>query len=127
MSLSFDVPPEIIAALFNRNLTLNYSVQFGGFLPQYSPERVIKVLGPQLTSPDIEEATAGELNLKTFTANATGLVPIWEYAAEGQCCWMWVTGVRLDDSPYRFDILMDEPLTARWLREGLMRPSYGQN
>ncbi|WKC48464.1 hypothetical protein [Pseudomonas veronii] len=122
VSLSFDVPPEIIAALFNRNLTLNYSVQFGGFLPQYSPERVIKVLGPQLTSPDIEEATAGELNLKTFTANATGLVPIWEYAAEGQCCWMWVTGVRLDDSPYRFDILMDEPLTARWLREGVDAP-----
>ncbi|MCP1507978.1 hypothetical protein MOQ67_22370 [Pseudomonas sp. LY-1] len=118
-SLSFDLAPDIIAALFNQTMTLNYSVQFNNNLPRFSPDRAIKVLSPQLTTPSIEEATAGEVDLTTFEGNATGLVPIWDYAVQGQCCWMWVSGMSADDSPYQFDILRDEPLTAQWLRGGV--------
>ncbi|MBT9300752.1 carbohydrate binding domain-containing protein [Pseudomonas sp. TAE6080] len=118
-SLSFEVAPEIIAALFNKTMTLKYSLQFDSYQPQYSPDRVIKVLGPQLSTPGIEQATGPVVDLNTFSGNATGLVPVWNYAAEGQCCWMWLTGMLADGSPYRFDVLMGEPLTAHWLANGV--------
>ncbi len=121
-SLSFEVAPEIIAALFNKTLRLKYSLQFDSYQPQYSHDREIKVLGPQLSTPDIEQATGQVVDLNTFSGNATGLVPVWNYAAEGQCCWMWLTGVLADGNPYRFDVLMDEPLTAHWLANGVDTP-----
>ncbi|PRA31510.1 hypothetical protein CQZ99_00880 [Pseudomonas poae] len=121
-SLSFDVAPEIIAALFNKTLKLSYNVQFNQNPSQDSPEREIKVLAPQLTRPGIEQATGNTLDLNNFSGNATGVVPIWDYAAEGQCCWMWVEGVLEGGSPYRFDVLMDEPLTADWLAGGVDTP-----
>lgn len=121
-SLSFDVAPDIIAALFNKTLTLNYSIQFGNYVPQYSPERAIEVLAPRLTVPGIEQATGTTLDLNNFKGEATGVVPIWDYAAQGQCCWMWVSGTLEGASPYRFDVLMDEPLTAEWLANGVDTP-----
>ncbi|MGY2364303.1 hypothetical protein ACW9IO_17275 [Pseudomonas azotoformans] len=122
VSLSFDVAPEVFAALFNETLTLIYSVQFNNYLPQNSPECVIKVLGPQLTRPCIEQATGRTLDLKTFTDDATVLVPIWHYAAVGQCVWVWIIGTLEDGSAYQFSVLMDEPLTADWLTNGVEAP-----
>nr|WP_314561317.1 carbohydrate binding domain-containing protein [uncultured Pseudomonas sp.] len=122
VSLSFDVSPEIFAALFCQQLTLIYSVQFNNHLPQNSPERVIQVLGPQLTKLCIEQATGHTLDLKTFSDDATVLVPIWDYAAVGQCVWVWISGTLEDGSPYQFFILMDEPLTAGWITNGVDAP-----
>ncbi|WP_300632492.1 hypothetical protein [Pseudomonas sp.] len=121
-SLSFDVAPHIIAALFNKTMVLNYSVQFSDYQPQSSLPRPVKVLAPQLTLPCIEEATVGIVDLNTFTGNATGVVPIWDYAQEGECCWMWVSGTCEDGSDYRFDVLRDQPLTAQWLANGVNAP-----
>jgi len=118
-SLSFDVAPDLFAALFNQTLTLDYSLQFNHYAPQRSPERVVKVLGPQLTTPDIEEVTSGVLDLNTFHGDATALVPIWDYAKEGACCWMWITGVLEDGSAHGFDVLVSEPLTTAWLADGV--------
>lgn len=121
-SLSFDVAPHVIAALFNKTMVLNYSVQFNDYQPQSSPPRPVKVLAPQLTLACIEEATVGIVDLNTFSGNATGVVPIWDYAQEGECCWMWVSGTREDGSDYRFDVLRDQPLTAQWLANGVNAP-----
>ena len=121
-SLSFDVAPEIFAALFCETLTLIYSVQFNNYLPQNSPECVIQVLAPQLTRTSIEQATGRVLDLETFKDDATVLLPIWDYAAVGQCVWVWITGTLEDGSPYRFSILMDEPLTLDWLTNGVDAP-----
>ncbi|WP_256657091.1 MULTISPECIES: hypothetical protein [unclassified Pseudomonas] len=121
-SLSFDVAPEIIATLFNKTLTLKYSLQFNNYEPQHSPDRVIKVLAPQLTRPGIEEATGNKVDLNTFSDDATGVVPIWDYAIERNCCWMWVTGTLEDGSAYKFDVLEGKPLTAAWLHDGVDTP-----
>lgn len=121
-NLSFDVAPDIIAALFNKTLTLNYSLRFNSYEPQYSPERLIKVLAPHLTRPGIEQATGNTLDLNNFSGNATGVVPAWNYAAEKQCCWMWVTGTLEDGSDYCFYVLEGVPLKAAWLHDGVDTP-----
>src|SRR5690606_28626817 len=53
-SLSFDVLPEVFAALFNKTLTLSYTLQFNNYAPHSSPQRDIAVLAPQVPRPDIE-------------------------------------------------------------------------
>ena len=118
-SLSFEVAPEIIAALFNKTLTLNYSVQFNSFEPQYSPEQVIKVLAPSLTAPDIEEATHGKLNLNIFSEDATALASLGDYAAFAKYVWIWITGEHDDESEFRFDILTGAPATDDWKAKGV--------
>lgn len=118
-SLSFNVAPSFIAASFNKSLTLDYTVQLNNQAPQPSPDHVVKVLAPQLTKPSIEEATGNTLALKTFSGDATAYVPIWDYAAVGQCVWVWITGTLENGGPYLFYILMDERLTADWLANGV--------
>ncbi|AZE95713.1 hypothetical protein C4J96_3614 [Pseudomonas orientalis] len=116
--LSFDVSREIFPALFCQNLTLTYSVQFNKDDPQNSPERVIRVLAPRLPLPCIEEATLGIVDL---IFSVTGVVPVWDYAKEGECCWMWVSGTREGGIAYRFDVLLGQPLTAEWLTNGVKK------
>lgn len=122
VSLSFDVAPEIFAALFCQQLTLIYSVQSDNGLPQNSPECVIQVLAPQLTGQCIEEATGKILALTSFEGDATLLVPAWDYAAVGQCVWAWITGMQEDGTPYHLSLLLGEPLTAGWLTNGVDAP-----
>ena len=121
-SLSFDVAPHTIAALFNKTMVLNYSVQFNHYQPQSSPDRPVQVLAPRLTLPCIEEATVGIVDLNIFSGNATAVVPVWDYAKEDEWCWMWVIGTREDGSNYRFDVLQDRPLPAQWLANGVDTP-----
>lgn len=118
-SLSFDIVPAIIAGSFNNSLTLDYTLQFNDYVPQTSPERVVKVLAPTLTKPCIEQATGNTLALTTFEGDATAWVPAWDYAAVGQCVWAWITGTLADGSPYLLSLLMGEPLTADWLTHGV--------
>lgn len=121
-SLSFDVAPHIVAALFNKTMVLNYSVKFNHYQLQYSLDREVQVLAPQLTLPCIEEATAGIVDLNTFKDDPSGVVPIWDYANECECCWMWGVGIREDGTVHRFDVLRDAPLTAQWLVNGVNTP-----
>lgn len=121
-SLSFDVPPKVFAALFNKTLILDYTLQFNNYAPQPSPQRDIDVLAPQLPRPDIEQATAGTVDLSTFVGDAAGIVPIFDFAAEDQCCWMWVSGKLENGSVYQFDVLVDESLTADWVEKGVNTP-----
>ncbi|NWD82940.1 hypothetical protein HX891_21375 [Pseudomonas reactans] len=118
----FNLPAWIIAAFFEKTLKLTFSVQFGSNPAQTSPEREVKVLAPKLTTPFIEQATGGTLSLKTFSDDATACVPIWDYAAVGQCVWVWITGTLEDGGTYLFYILMDEPLTSPWLANGIDAP-----
>ncbi|AZE56544.1 hypothetical protein C4K03_4406 [Pseudomonas synxantha] len=122
-NLLFDVAPDIIAALFNNTLTLNYSLRFNSYEPQYSPDRVVKVLAPQLTRPGIEQATGNTVDLNTFSDDATGVVPIWDFAKERDCCWMKIIGTLEDGSAYEFDVWEGgKPLTAAWLSDGVDTP-----
>jgi hypothetical protein len=119
LSLSFNVPAEIFAALFCQKLTLIYSVQLNNSPPQHSPECVIQVLSPQLTTPCIEQATGRTLDLTTFEDDATVLVPVWDYAELGQSVWVWITGTQEDGSSFQCSVLTDEPLLPDWLTSGV--------
>jgi hypothetical protein len=122
-SLVFAVPPSAIRANFDQAITLAYNVTRCDGSHWSSPERRVKVLGiTGLPKPGIEQATGNKVDLKTFGDDATAVVPIWHYAMEQDCCWIWVTGTLEDGSPYRFYILEGEPLTADWLRDGVDTP-----
>jgi hypothetical protein len=122
-SLVFLVPPSAISANFGKPVTASYTVSFNGLGPWSSPAFTATVLEPtEFPKPYIEEVTAGVLDLHTFNGDATAIVPIWDYAAVGQCVWVWITGTLEDGSTYLFYILMDKPLTAGWLANGVDAP-----
>ncbi|MCK1787483.1 hypothetical protein L9Z73_25030 [Pseudomonas sp. TNT11] len=120
---SVKLSPCIVACFFNKPMTLTYTLQFpNSDAPQSSPERTVNVLAPLLFPSDIEDATFDTLDLNTFSGDATAVVPVWDYAACSKCCWMWITGEHEDGSDYRFDVLMDEPVTDDWQAHGVDTP-----
>lgn len=122
-SVVFPVPPSAISANFGKPVTASYTVSFNGLGPWPSPAFTATVLEPtEFPKPYIEQVTAGVLDLHTFNGDATAIVPIWDYAAVGQCVWVWITGTLEDGSTYLFYILMDKPLTAGWLANGVDAP-----
>jgi hypothetical protein len=120
---TIELSPCDIACFFNEKMTLTYTLEFpNSEEPQQSPERVINVLVPQFLHSDIEEATSGTVDLRTFPGDATAVVEVWSYADCAKCCWMWITGEREDGSAYRFDILMDTLVTDAWKANGVVTP-----
>jgi hypothetical protein len=123
-----DLPPvELsacdIACFFNKTMTLAYTLEFpNSEEPQASPEQFVNVSSPEFTHSEIEEATGKVLDLQTFPGGATALVPVWDYAECSNCCWMWITGEHEDGTAYRFDILMDAPVTDEWKASGVDTP-----
>ncbi|ONH52255.1 hypothetical protein SAMN04490182_3623 [Pseudomonas cedrina] len=120
---SIKLSPCDVACFFNKPMMLTYTVQFpSGGEPQLSPEQMVNVLLPQFPHSQIEQATGNTLDLSTFPADATAFVPVWDYAECSKCCWMWITGEHEDGSAYRFDILMDAPVTDVWKANGINPP-----
>ncbi len=111
----------IVACLFNKSMTLTYTLAFNES-EQSSPEQVVSVSAPQFVHPNIEEATNGKVDLSTFTGGALATVPVWAYAECSNLCGMWITGKYGDGSAYRFDILRDEPVTDDWKAQGVEAP-----
>ncbi|TYK58649.1 hypothetical protein [Pseudomonas synxantha] len=122
-SLVFAVSPLAIRANFEQTITLTYGVTRCDGSQWSSPERRVKVLGiTGLPKSNIEQSTGNRLDLNTFRGDAKGVVPIWSYAIELDCCWMWVTGTLEDGSDYCFYVLEAEPLKAAWLHDGVDTP-----
>ena len=122
-SLEFFVPPSAISANFGLPINLTYNVRYNGTGPWQSPPRVVKVLDISgLPTPVVEQATAGHLDLNTFSGDADCTVIPWPYIALGQPCWLWVTGVLEDGTLYSFPVLEGEPVTAEWLASGVNTP-----
>lgn len=122
-SVVVPVPPSAISANFKKNIKLAYKVTRCDGSQWSSPEQTVKVLGiTGLPKPYIEQVTGRVLDLSTFNDDATVVVPIWDYAAVGQCVWVWITGTLEGGSAYQFFILMDKPLTQDWLTNGVDVP-----
>lgn len=120
---TIELSPCDIACFFNEEMTLTYTLDFpNSEEPQQSPERRVNVLVPQFPHSDIEEATKGIVDLRTFPGNPMALVPVWDYAECAKCCWMWITGALEDGSAYRFDILVGELVTDAWKANGIDTP-----
>lgn len=112
-----------IACFFNKKMTLTYTLESpNSEEPQSSPEQVVNVSLPEFPHSEIDQATGNIVGLNTFKGDATALVPIWGYIECSKCCWMWITGEREDGSAYRFDILMDAPVTDAWKANGVVTP-----
>ena len=103
---SVKLPACIVACLFNKSMTLTYTLAFNES-EQLSPAQDVSVSVPQFVHPNIEEATNGKVDLSTFTGGALATVPVWAYAECSNLCWMWITGKYGDGGAYRFDILRD--------------------
>ncbi|MEJ5282914.1 hypothetical protein WH299_27020 [Pseudomonas sp. MYb541] len=108
----------IVACLFNKSMTLTYTLAFTES-EQPSPDRVVNVLAPQFERAGIEEATNHTVDLRTFSGDATATVPAWAYGECSKLCWMWITGKREDESDFKFDILMGAPVTDDWKKHGV--------
>ncbi|WP_460134947.1 hypothetical protein [Pseudomonas sp. S1_E04] len=126
---SVKLAPCIVACLFNKTMTLSYTVRFPNSNehypvpePQQSPERVVGIFVPEFPHPRIEEETSGKVDLRTFPEDAMAAVPVWDYAECSNACWMWITGEEEDGSAYRFDILTREPVTGQWMSDGVNAP-----
>jgi hypothetical protein len=110
-SVVVPVPPSAISANFEKDIKLAYKVTRCDGSQWSSPEQTVKVLGfTGLPKPYIEQVTGRVLDLGTFNDDATVVVPIWGYAAVGQCVWVWITGTLEAGSSYLFYILMGKPL-----------------
>ncbi|WLH25634.1 hypothetical protein PSH76_07280 [Pseudomonas sp. FP215] len=113
--------PCIVACFFDKSMTLTYTLAFNDN-EQQSPGQVVSVSAPQFPHPDIEEATRGTLDLRTFSENAMAKVPVWAYAECSNQCWMWATGEHEDGSAYRFDILAGVAVIDDWKAHGVDAP-----
>lgn len=111
----------IVACLFNKSMTLTYTLAFNES-EQSSPAQDVSVSVPRFVHPTIEEATNGKVDLSTFTGGALATVPGFAYVEYSNLCWMWITGKDGDGSAYRFDILRDEPVTDDWKAKGVEAP-----
>ncbi|NWD52103.1 hypothetical protein [Pseudomonas gingeri] len=119
-ALEFRVPPSAISANFLQTVTVSYTVTQSSGVVWQSPLRLVTVLDiSQLPRPMVEQATAGKLDLNTFSGDADCLVEPWDYRALEQPCWLWVTGEQEDGSAYSFQVLEGEPLDAEWLETGV--------
>lgn len=111
----------IVACLFNKSMTLTYTLAFNES-EQSSPAQDVSVSVPRFVHPTIEEATNGTVDLSTFPMDATGFMPVRAYAECSKCCWMWIVGKYDDGTVYRFDVLMDAPVTDEWKANGVDAP-----
>lgn len=118
---SVKLPACIVACLFNKSMTLTYTLAFNES-EQPSPPQDITVSVPRFVHPNIEEATRGTVDLSTFTGDALATVSVWAYAECSNLCWMWITGEDERGSIYRFDILREEPVTDEWKARGVEAP-----
>ncbi|AIB37730.1 MULTISPECIES: hypothetical protein [Pseudomonas] len=118
---SVKLSPCIVACLFNQSMTLTYTVAFNE-QEQLSPAQLVSVSVPRFIHPNIEEATNGTVDLNIFPGAALATVPVWAYAECSSFCWMWISGEYEDGSAYRYDILLDEPVTDDWKARGVEAP-----
>ena len=117
---SIKLPRCVIACLFNKSMTLSYTVKFPNLdAAQPSPDRVVNVLTPRLSPSEIAEATHGKVNLNIFSEDATAFVQIGDYATCANYCWAWITGKHEHGSDYRSDTLIKEPATEDWMNKGV--------
>lgn len=117
---SIKLPRCVIACLFNKSMTLSYTVKFPNLdAAQPSPDRVVNVLTPRLSPSEIAEATHGKVNLNIFSEDATAFVQIGDYATCANYCWAWITGKHEHGSDYRSDTLIKEPVTEDWMNKGV--------
>ena len=118
-AVDFHVPPSAISSNFCKEVQVSHTVLRDGQLWS-SPSRSVRILNISgLPSPEVTQATDKVLDLNTFKGDAEATMIPYDFGAEGQPCWLWVTGKREDGSDHRIEVLVGEPLTEQWLKEGV--------
>lgn len=113
------VPPSAIRANFCQSVNVRYTVLRDTLLWPSEPLNLKVLCLTDLPTPEVTQATLGELDLRTFSGNAECTVAPWLFIAEGQPTWLWVTGELEDGTPYSFDALMGEGLPASGEEDGV--------
>lgn len=74
-----------------------------------------------LSEPEILEADDHVLHLGTFTGDATVFVKKWSFMEVGHSGCLAVNGTLKDGSPYTVGLMIDEPITAQEVENGISR------
>jgi hypothetical protein len=124
-TVDFPVSAAVIGANIGRDVMVRYRVT------RYQAEKPSDVLNlsvsafedpdnelphPAITQADPQEM---ELNLATFTGNATVTVDKWPFIAAGQRVWLRLEGYNLNDAPYTITLLDGVAVSAGQATTGL--------
>lgn len=116
--LVFPVPVSAISANFGQSVVISFTVLRDRLWP--SQKLTVQVLEPTgLKGIDVDEKTDHKLCLNNFSGDATATVAVWDYAAVGQTCWLWIVGQREDGSALHWDVLVADPVKPEWLTDGV--------
>jgi hypothetical protein len=116
--LVFPVPASAISANFGKPVVISFTVLRDRLWP--SQKLTVQVLEPTgLKGIDVDEKTDHKLCLNNFPGDGTATVDVWDYAAVGQTCWLWIVGRREDGSELHWDVLLAEPVKPEWLTDGV--------
>ena len=116
--LVFPVPASAISANFGQPVVISFTVLRDKLWP--SQKLTVQVLEPTgLKGIDVDEKTDDKLCLNNFSGDATATVAVWDYAAVGQTCWLWIVGQREDGSALHLDVLVADPVKPEWLTDGV--------
>ena len=116
--LVFPVPASAISSNFGTSVVISFTVLRDRLWP--SQKLTVQVLEPTgLSGIDVDEKTDGKLCLNNFSGPANATVAIWDYAAPGQICWMWIEGKSEDGAAIHWDILVAEPVKPEWVADGV--------
>ena len=75
----------------------------------------------QLPTPGVSQASAGVLDLRTFTGDVSFFVKKWAFMEAGQRAWLECRGTLKDGSAYTFHVMVGKAFTATDVKNGLSR------
>ncbi|WP_322616314.1 hypothetical protein [Pseudomonas sp. BIC9C] len=120
--VEFKVSLEEVIACIGQTVSLGYTVT-SPCKQATSLDLNLKVLVPKHWSKLVVlEATLGILDLSNFDGDATIKVKPWApWMVVGQRVWIRGEGTGKDGSPYEFDVMVGEPVSATEVDSGLQR------
>ncbi|WP_460416069.1 hypothetical protein [Pseudomonas sp. microsymbiont 2] len=120
--ITFDIPTRVVAASLRQTLPVSYSVVRPGQEAQQSKPLDLKVRAldiEHLPRPRVPQASAGMLDLGTFTGNASVQLEPWPLIAVGQRYWIRASGTRENGTPHQITIAFNQAVTQGEINNGV--------
>ncbi|KAF1021513.1 MAG: hypothetical protein GAK37_03461 [Pseudomonas sp.] len=119
--VDFRIPVEAVIHGIGKTVAISYTVSSEcKFAP--SAALPLRISVPvRLPTPKVVQATAGVLDLRTFTRDATVTVENWWFMLAGQKGWLTCTGIKEDGAAYSIRVMVAEDISATDVANGLSR------
>lgn len=122
-SVLFQLAAWFVGANINKMVSVSYGVKRYGY-STHSETTSLRILAFQdpeneLPRPQVPQATAGVLDLMTFTGNPDVKVKAWPHIALKQRVWLWLEGKTGSGASYPINLLEGVEITQIHLDNGL--------